>query len=335
MVSHLIKQLPKVELHVHIEGSMEPTTLLYLAEKNKVKLPYKDLDELEKSYQFKNLGQFMDLYIQSTQVIQSAEDFYLLTMAYLQSCHRQNIKHTEIFCDIRTYTDRGFAAAMVIEGIAAGFAEGQKQFGISGGMIPCFIRHLGIEAAIADWQLLKPHRQHFLAVGLAAKEVGFPPSMFKSVFQEIRNCGLKTVAHAGEEGDAGYIWSAIEDLKVSRIDHGVRCLEDKTLVNYLAEKQIPLTVCPCSNVALKVVDKISAHMLPELLAAGLNVSIHSDDPALFAADLTQNMEQVHAHCNISERQIITMTQNAIDACFASANRKAQLHEMLKTFLTAS
>lgn len=334
-MNHLIRKLPKVELHVHIEGSMEPETMLHLAEKNKVQLPYRNLDELKKSYHFSNLGQFMDLYIQTTQVIQSAEDFYLLTMAYLQSCHRQNIKHTEVFCDIRTYTDRGFAAEMVIEGIAAGFQDGQRQFGISGGMIPCFIRHLGVAAATEDWQALKPHLHHFLAIGLAAKEVGFPPVMFKSLFQEIRATGLKTVAHAGEEGDAGYIWSAIEDLKVSRIDHGVRCLEDPKLVDYLAAKQIPLTVCPCSNVALKVVDKIADHMLPKLLSAGLNVSIHSDDPALFAADLESNIEQVQSHCHISNQQIVKMTQNAINACFASTSRKAKLHTMLQPYSEAN
>lgn len=330
-MTEFIRLLPKVELHMHIEGSMMPELLLQLAEKNKVKIPYSTLEEVQAAYQFKDLTEFINLYIQGTEVIQSADDFFLLTQAYLQKCHEQNIRHTEVFCDIRTYTDRGYPAEMVLDGIESGFKQARKEFDISGGMIATFIRHLGADAAMEDWQFYKKHTEKFLAVGLAAVEVGYPPSLFKKVFTDVREAGLPVVAHAGEEGSPEYIWSAINDIKVDRIDHGIRAMEDPELIKYLQQTQIPLTVCPCSNTALHVFEKMEDHVIGDMLDSGLNVTINSDDPAHFGAYLNENMQAVQQHCGISDDQLIRMTYNAIDASFADAERKIELTDLIEEF----
>ncbi len=330
-MSEFIQLLPKIELHMHIEGSMMPELMLQLAEKNKVNIPYSTLEEVEAAYQFKDLTEFINLYIQGTEVIQSAEDFYTLTHAYLKKCHQQNIKHTEVFCDIRTYTDRGYPAEMVLDGIEAGFNEARNQYDISGGMIATFIRHLGAEAAWQDWQFYKNHADRFLGVGLAAVEVGYPASLFKDVFTDVRTVGLPVVAHAGEEGPPDYIWSAINDIKVDRIDHGNRCLDDPELVAHLQQTQIPLTVCPCSNTALHVFEKMEDHVIGDMLDQGLNVTINSDDPAHFGAFLIENMQAVQQHCDITDDQLIRMTYNAIDASFASLERKEKMIQRIKQF----
>ena len=332
-MSEFIKNLPKVELHMHIEGSMSPAMLLQLADKNHIKIPYQTLEDVEQAYHFKNLNEFINLYIQGTEVIQSAEDFYLLTQAYLAQCAKENIRHTEVFCDIRTYVDRGLPPEMVLDGIEAGFKEGFKQHGITGGMLPTFIRHLGAEAAAEDWQFYRHHSDRFLGVGLAAIEVGYPASLFKAVFADIKTANLPVVAHAGEEGPPDYIWSAIKDLHVDRIDHGIRALEDPKLVTYLQQTQIPLTVCPCSNVALHVVDRMSDHVIKQMLDLGLNVTINSDDPAHFGAYLQANMEQVQTHCGVSDDELVRMTHNAIDASFADTKRKQVLHGELDRYTT--
>lgn len=332
-MSEYIRQIPKVELHMHIEGSMMPARLLQLAEKNKVKLPYQTIEEVEQAYQFNNLSEFVELFIQTTQVVQSAEDFHLVTQDYLDLCRVENIIHTEVFCDIRTYVDRGHPPEMVLDGINAAF-DAQPENGISGGIIPCFIRHLGAEVAYQDWQILKQHQEKYLAIGLAAVEQGYPPSLFKQVFQEIHQAGIKTVAHAGEEGGPDYIWSALKDAHVSRVDHGVTCLEDDELVDYLIAHNIPLTVCPQSNVKLNVCGHMSQHPLQELLKRGLNISIHSDDPAHFGAFLTDNLLLIQEHCGITDQQIYDMTVNAIQASFATAQRKQAMMTKLKAYSTA-
>lgn len=330
-MSEFIKLLPKVELHMHIEGSLMPEMLLELADKNNIKLPYETLEDVEQAYQFKDLTEFINLYIQGTEVIRSAEDFYLLTQAYLTKCHEQNIIHTEVFCDIRTYTDRGLPAEMVLDGIEAGFKVGSEKYGITGGMIPTFIRHLGVDAAAEDWQFYQHHTDRFLAMGLAAIEVGFPASMFKNVFNEVKASGLPIVAHAGEEGSAEYIWSAIDDLGVARIDHGIRCLEDPKLVEYLQKSQTPLTVCPCSNVSLHVFEHMNQHVIAQMLDLGLNVTINSDDPAHFGAYLQENMQQVQTHCGITDDQLVRMTHNAIDGSFTDQIRKKDMHQSVDNF----
>lgn len=330
-MSDFIRKIPKVELHMHVEGSIMPARLLHLAEKNKVKLPYQTVEEVEQAYQFNNLSEFLDLFIKTTEVIQSAEDFHIVTEDYLKLCHTENIIHTEVFCDIRTYLDRGHSAEMVLEGINAAF-DAEPEDGISGGVIPCFVRHLGPEIAYQDWQILKNHQDKYLAIGLAAAERGYPASLFKTVFQEIHQSGINTVAHAGEEAGPEYIWSALKDAHVSRIDHGVTCLEDDELVEYLIKHNIPLTVCPQSNVKLNVCGHMSQHPLQELLKRGLNVSIHSDDPAHFGAFLTENLMLIQAHCGITDAQIYAMTVNAAKASFASDGRKAEMLQQLADFV---
>jgi adenosine deaminase len=330
-MSEFIKNLPKVELHMHIEGSMMPEMLLNLAEKNGIKLPYETLEDVHQAYQFKNLEAFVNLYLQGTEVIQSAEDFYTLTMAYLDKCAQQNIMHTEVFCDIRTYIDRGLKPDMVFDGIEQAFMTARQKWGITGGMIPTFIRHLGAEKAAEDWQIYRQHKARFLAIGLAAVEVGYPASLFKAVFAEVKAAGIPIVAHAGEEGSAEYIWSAINDIHVDRIDHGIRCLEDPKLVEYLQRSQLPLTVCPCSNVSLHVYERMDEHVIAQMLDLGLNVTINSDDPAHFGAYLQENMQQVQTHCSITDNQLIRMTHNAIDASFATPQRKLTMRQQLDDF----
>lgn len=329
-MSDFIRQIPKIELHMHVEGSIVPSRLLQLAEKNKVSLPYQTIEEVEQAYQFDNLAEFVDLFIKTTEVVQSAEDFHVITQDYLKLCQAENIIHTEVFCDIRTYVDRGHPPEMVLEGINAAFDE-QPDGGISGGIIPCFIRHLGPEIAEQDWQILKKHQDKYLAIGLAAVEQGYPASLFKKVFKEIHQAGIKTVAHAGEEGGPEYIWSAIKDAHVSRIDHGVTCLDDDDLVEYLIKHNIPLTVCPQSNVKLNVCGHMSKHPLQDLLKRGLNVTIHSDDPAHFGAFLTDNLLLIQEHCGVTDQQIYDMTVNAVHASFATEHRKDAMMAQLNQY----
>lgn len=328
----LILAMPKVELHMHVEGSLEPEQLFALAEKNAVAVPWENLEQLKAAYHFKDLAEFVDLFIQGTQVVKSADDLYAITMAYLQKCHADNIRHTEVHCDIRTYVDYGFSPEMVIDGIGSAFADARRYFGITGGMLPCFIRHLGVEKAEEDLKLLAPHRDRILAIGLAAVEVGYPPALFRDVFAKARDMGIRAIAHAGEEGDPSYIWQAIDDIQVDRIDHGIRCLEDEILTETLSQRQIPLTVCPFSNVALGVFERLEDHCLPQMLAAGLNVSIHSDDPAFFGGYLVDNMRGVVDHCGLAIDDLIAMQYNAIDSSFADASRQAELRAELDAFV---
>ncbi len=328
----LIALMPKVELHMHVEGSLEPEQMFALAEKNGLRLPWPDVDALKAAYHFKDLAEFVDLFIQGTQVVKSAEDLYAITMAYLQKCHRDNIRHTEVHCDIRTYVDYGFPAEMVLDGIGGAFADARRNFGITGGMLPCFIRHLGVEKAEEDLRLLAPYRDRILAVGLAAVEVGYPPALFKDVFARARDMGIRAIAHAGEEGDPDYIRQAVEDIQVQRIDHGIRCLEDPVLTAILRERRIPLTVCPFSNVALGVFPRLEDHCLPEMLSAGLNVSIHSDDPAFFGGYLVDNMRGVVEHCGLDIHDLVGMQYNAIASSFADDTRKAALRAELDAFV---
>ena len=292
-----------------------PEMLLQLAEKNQVEVPFKNLDEVHQAYQFADLQAFVELYIQGTEVIQSAEDFYLLTMQYLSRCPEENILHAEVFCDTRTYVDRGLAPEMVLDGIEAGFKEASEKWGISGGMIPSFIRHLGPEKAHEDWQFLKRHTNRFLGVGLAAVELGFPASMFKTVFNEVRESGMPVVAHAGEEGPADYVRQAIELLKVDRIDHGNRCLEDGELTRQIAESGLALTVCPLSNLKLKVVSDLQEHPIKDMLAKGLIATLNSDDPAYFGGYVNDNFQQLAAAVGLDNDEIITLVENSFRASF--------------------
>lgn len=318
---------------MHVEGSMEAETLWKLAHKNNYAIEYNSIEELKYAYQFNNLKEFIDMYMLGTRVIKTEQDLYDVCMTYFEKCVEQNIRHTEVHCDIRTYVDYGYPADFVINALHGAFTDAKSKYGITGGFMPCFIRHLGNEVAKKDLELMLPHRDKILAIGLSAVEVGYPPSLFKDTFKKVHDAGIKVIAHAGEEGPPEYIWSAINDIHVDRIDHGVRCLEDEKLTEYLAEKQIPLTVCPCSNVELKVFESLSEHVLPTMLEKGLNVSIHSDDPAHFRAYLNENIIGIADNTSIGKPEIIQMAKNAINGSFADESRKAELHKELDEYVS--
>jgi len=326
--------MPKVELHMHVEGSMEAETLWELAHKNNYAIEYNSIEELKAAYNFNNLTEFIDMYMLGTRVIKSEQDLYDVCMTYFKKCVEQNICHTEVHCDIRTYVDYGFPADFVINALHGAFQDAERLYGITGGFMPCFIRHLGNDVAKKDLDLMLPYKDKILAIGLSAVEVGFPPSLFKDTFKKVHDAGIKVIAHAGEEAPADYIWSAIKDIKVDRIDHGIKCLEDEKLVDYLVETQIPLTVCPYSNVELKIFDNISQHTLPTMLDKGLNVSIHSDDPAHFNAYLTENMIGIAENTSVTQDQIVQMAHNAINGSFAHSDRKKALTDELNHYVNS-
>ena len=320
-MASLIQTLPKAELHIHIEGSLEPEMMFELARRNQVSLPYASVDEVRAAYQFENLQSFLDLYYAGAQVLQTEQDFYDLTWAYLQKCAVQNVLHTEIFFDPQTHTDRGIPFEVVHGGITRALKDGREKLDVSSGLILCFLRHLSAEAAMATLEQALPYRDSITAVGLDSSELGHPPSKFQAVFDRARAEGFLTVAHAGEEGPPEYIWEAIRLLKVSRIDHGVRCVEDPALVDYLVEHQIPLTVCPLSNIKLCVFDTMAHHNLKQLLDIGLCVTVNSDDPAYFGGYVNENFNAVQKALNLTDDQLKQIALNSFKASFLDADRK--------------
>lgn len=312
---------PKTELHLHIEGSLEPDLMMKLAQRNGIELPWDNEAEIKKAYNFSNLQSFLDIYYEGAGVLQTEEDFYDLTMAYLERAHQDRIIHTEIFFDPQTHTERGIPMGTVIHGIHRALAEGQNKFGISFEIILCFLRHLSNEEAEATLEQAKPYLKYIAGVGLDSSEFGHPPEKFERVFHKARELGLRTVAHAGEEGPAEYIVSALDCLNAERIDHGVRCLEDEALVTRLVREKIPLTVCPYSNVMLKVFPTLDKHNLVELLEKGLNVSIHSDDPAYFGGYLGENYRGVIDALDLSVGQVQQLLENAIISSWMPEHEK--------------
>jgi adenosine deaminase len=317
----LVRSLPKAELHIHIEGSLEPSMMFELAQRNRVELPYASVDALRKAYQFENLQSFLDLYYAGAQVLQTEQDFYDLTWAYLQNCAAENVRHTEIFFDPQTHTDRGIPFEVVHGGITQALRTAQTQLGVSSALILCFLRHLSAEAAMATLEQALPYGDSFVAVGLDSSEMGHPPSKFQAVFDRARAEGFLTVAHAGEEGPPDYIWQALHLLKVARIDHGVRCVEDPALVEYLAEHQIPLTVCPLSNIKLCVFESMAQHNLKQLLEHGLCVTVNSDDPAYFGGYLEENFDASQKALGLTNTQLSQLAKNSFVASFLSDDVK--------------
>lgn len=330
---HSLQKLPKAELHLHIEGTLEPELMFKLAEDNNIPLPYADIKSAREAYQFGSLQDFLDLYYQGMAVLLTQKDFYALTLAYLQRCQAENIVHVELFFDPQAHTSRGVAIEDVVYGITEALAYGRQQWGISSYLIPCFLRHLSEQEALQSWQLLQPFKAHFAAFGLDSSEWGHPPEKFKQVFSQVRAAGLKVVAHAGEEGPAEYIWQAIEQLQVSRIDHGVRCMEDAKLVDYLRDTQLPLTVCPLSNVRLQVFDNIAASNIAELIDAGLCVTLNSDDPAYFGGYLSENIAQVVAAFDLDPSKVEALLANAFKASFLSSAEQEKWLEKLSLAMT--
>ncbi|WP_313037654.1 adenosine deaminase [Stutzerimonas nitrititolerans] len=312
-----LNALPKAELHLHLEGSLEPELLFSLAERNKVALPWSDVDALRSAYAFGNLQEFLDLYYRGADVLRTEQDFYDLTWAYLQKCEEQNVVHTEPFFDPQTHTDRGVPFEVAMRGISDALADGRELLGISSGLILSFLRHLPEEAAFKTLEQAMPFRDAFFAVGLDSSEVGHPPSKFERVFAKARAEGFLAVAHAGEEGPPEYVWEALDLLKVSRIDHGVRAAEDPRLIARLIEEQIPLTVCPLSNTKLRVFDDMSQHNILELLEQGVKVTVNSDDPAYFGGYVTENFMALHESLGMTEQQARRLAQNSLDARLAN------------------
>ncbi|HVF02254.1 MAG TPA: adenosine deaminase [Rubrobacteraceae bacterium] len=330
-----IQGMPKAELHIHIEGSLEPELLFELAERNGISLRYASVEEVRRAYDFSDLQSFLDLYYKGMQVLLNERDFYDLTWAYLEKVSAQNVRHAEIFFDPQAHTDRGVPFEAVITGIRRALEDGEQQLGISSQLIMCFLRHLSAEAAMETLHASLPFWKWIVAVGLDSSEVGHPPEDFKAAFDEARKHGLLTVAHAGEEGPPEYIWQALDDLKVSRVDHGVRCVEDPKLVERLREEQIPLTVCPLANVKLRVFESIQDHNLKRMLELGLRVTVNSDDPAYFGGYMDENFEAVREGLGLSREDVHRLTKNSFQASFLDAAKKQQLLKELDDYFASN
>jgi adenosine deaminase len=310
-----LKGLPKAELHLHIEGTLEPELAFRLARKHGVALPYGSVDELRAAYQFSNLQSFLDIYYAGAGVLRDANDFYALTMAYLRKAHEQGVVHVEIFFDPQTHSERGIAYRTVLEGITRGLKEGQEELGITYRLILCFLRHLSAADAMRTLEEALPYKDALAAVGLDSSEAGHPPSKFTAVFDRAREEGLLTVAHAGEEGPPEYIYEALDLLKVKRIDHGVRSEEDPKLVERLVRERMPLTVCPLSNVKLKVFAGVEDHNIKRLLARGLCVTVNSDDPAYFGGYLLENFIAIERGLGLTPAELAALARNSFEASF--------------------
>lgn len=314
-LTDFIQSLPKAELHLHLEGSLEPEMMFELAQRNNIQIPFNSPIEVRAAYRFSNLQEFLDIYYQGAAVLVTEQDFYDLTFAYLEKMAKENCKHVEVFFDPQTHTDRGIAFETVINGIDRALKDGREKFGISSYLIMCFLRHLSEAEAIKTFEMAKPHLLKIIGVGLDSGEVGHPPSKFTNVFQMALDLGLKLVAHAGEEGPPEYIHEALDILKVDRIDHGNRCLEDDALVAKIAKSGHTLTVCPLSNLALCVVKDLKDHPLRKMMEKGLRPCINSDDPAYFGGYLNENFLKTQEALSLSREEIITLAKNSFKGSF--------------------
>jgi adenosine deaminase len=320
----LLRTMPKAELHIHIEGSLEPELIFKLAARNGVVLPYASVEALRAAYAFSDLQSFLDIYYASAGVLRTESDFFDMAFAYLERAAADNVVHAEIFFDPQTHTERGVPIEAVILGLAHACRRAHSEWGLSAKLILCFLRHLSEDEARATLEAALPWREHFIGVGLDSSERGHPPEKFARVFERARALGLHAVAHAGEEGPPAYIESALDVLKVERIDHGVRCVESPALVQRLARERLPLTVCPLSNIKLRVFDTLAQHNLPALLEAGLCATVNSDDPAYFGGYLNQNFVETFAALPaLGAREAYTLARNSFEASFASAADKAR------------
>jgi adenosine deaminase len=319
----LLRRMPKAELHLHIEGSLEPELIFALAQRNGVKLAYPSVAALREAYAFTDLQSFLDIYYAGASVLRTAQDFEDLGAAYFARAASEHVRHAEIFFDPQTHTERGVPIGTVIEGLSRAQARARDELGVSSALILCFLRHLSEESALKTLEQALPWRDRFIGAGLDSGERGNPPEKFARVFELCRKAGLHVVAHAGEEGPPAYIASALDVLKAERIDHGVRCVEDPALVQRLAREQVPLTVCPLSNVKLRVFGSLAGHNLKTLLDAGLKATVNSDDPAYFGGYVNQNfVETFEALPVLTARDAYTLARNSFEASFASPAQKA-------------
>ena len=319
-----IRALPKAELHLHIEGTLEPELMFELARRNGVELRFASVEALRRAYAFDDLQSFLDIYYEGMAVLRTERDFHELTRAYLRRARADGVRHAEIFFDPQAHTARGVAFETVIEGIHGALEEGRRELGVSGLLILCFLRHLPATEAMATLEQALPYRDRLVGVGLDSSELGHPPEAFAAVFERARAAGLRAVAHAGEEGPPGYVWQALDVLHAERIDHGVRCEEDAALLERLARERVPLTMCPLSNVRLRVVDRLEDHNLRRLLERGVRVSIHSDDPAYFGGYVGDNYLAAAAALGLSREDLVTIARNSIEASFLDDGAQAEL-----------
>jgi adenosine deaminase len=316
--------LPKAELHLHIEGTLEPELMFELARRNGVHLPYRSVDDVRRAYVFSDLQSFLDIYYAGCHVLLKERDFYDLTWAYLTRAAGQGVRHAEIFFDPQTHTDRGVPFETVITGIRRALDDGRDRLNISSGLILCFLRHLSADAAMQTLTEALPYRDWILAVGLDSSEVGHPPSKFRAVYERAKEAGLLAVAHAGEEGPPAYIWEALDLLDAQRIDHGVRCIEDERLMARLVEERIPLTLCPLSNVRLRVFSDLAQHNLKRLLDRRLLVTVNSDDPAYFGGYVADNFQMTAEALRLTRDQLVTLARNSFTAAFLPEDQR-RLH----------
>ena len=311
----LIQRLPKAELHLHLEGSLEPEMMFALAQRNGIDIPYESVDAIRAAYDFSNLQDFLDLYYVGMNVLQTEADFYDLTLAYLERSHADTVRHVEVFFDPQGHTDRGIAFATVINGITRALDEGEVRFGITSRLILCFLRHLSEDAAFDTLAEATPFLSRIEGVGLDSSEMGHPPSKFQRVFDAAAKLGLKRVAHAGEEGPPAYVYEALDLLHIDRLDHGNRSLEDEKLVARLVAEQMTLTVCPQSNLRLCVVDDLKNHPLKTMLDLGLRATINADDPAYFGGYVNDNFIRTADALNLNAEEIITLAKNSFLGSF--------------------
>ena len=320
-IENFIKKVPKSELHLHIEGSLEPELMFKLSKRNKVEIPFKSIEEIKSAYNFTNLDSFLKIYYEGSNVLISEEDFFDLTWEYILRCKQDNIVHAEIFFDPQSHTERGIEFNTVLSGIHKALEKANFELGITSKIIMCFLRHLDEEPCFQVLKEATKHKDKIIGVGLDSSEKGNPPQKFKNLFEAAIKEGFLTVAHAGEEGPPEYIWDSLNLLKVKRIDHGVQCLKDDRLVKNLIENKVPLTVCPLSNIKLCVFDKLENHNLKKMLDKGLRVMVNSDDPAYFGGYLNTNLIQTSKALNLSVEEVKVLIQNSFKSSFLDEKSK--------------
>ena len=330
-IAAFLRGMPKAELHIHIEGSLEPELIFALAERNGVSLPYASVEALRAAYAFTNLQSFLDIYYAGASVLLKEQDFFDMAWAYFLRAKADNVTHAELFFDPQTHTDRGVAFSTVINGLRRACDQAQSELGIQAELILCFLRHLDEAAAFATLEEARPHLGKFIGIGLDSSEVGHPPEKFERVFADARKLGLRAVAHAGEEGPPAYIWRALDTLKVERIDHGVQSLRDPALVARLVQGRIPLTVCPLSNIKLCVFKNLAEHNLKHMLELGLVATVNSDDPAYFGGYINQNFLETFGALPMSMGDALTLARNSFEASFASREAKRMQFDRLQAY----
>ena len=324
----LLRAMPKAELHIHIEGSLEPELIFALARRNQVEIPYASVEELRQAYAFTNLQSFLDIYYAGASVLLVEQDFHDMAMAYFERAAADNVVHAELFFDPQTHTARGVDIGVVIQGLHRACQDARARWGIDASLILCFLRHLSEADALATLEQALPYRDLLIGVGLDSSELGHPPEKFAQVFARSRALGLHVVAHAGEEGPPAYIWSALDVLQAERIDHGVQAVHDSALVQRLAAERVPLTVCPLSNLKLCVFPDLAQHNLPQLLEAGLVATINSDDPAYFGGYMNENFLQTFAATGMGAEQAYTLARNSFEASFTTPELRQAWVEQL-------